>query len=35
MATGNLEPAAILRLAERPDVARVSWSPPPRLLNLD
>jgi hypothetical protein len=35
MATGSLEPAAIQRLAERPDVVRVSWTPPPRLLNLD
>jgi hypothetical protein len=35
MATGTLDPEAILRLAERPDVVRLSWSPPPRLLNLD
>jgi hypothetical protein len=35
MGTGTLDPAAIHRLAERPDVVRVSWSPPPRLLNLD
>lgn len=35
MAVGTLEPAAIQRLAERPDVVRVSWSPPPRLFNLD
>jgi hypothetical protein len=35
MGTGTLEPAAIHRLAERPDVVRVSWSSPPRLLNLD
>jgi hypothetical protein len=35
MGSGTLEPAAIRRLAERPDVLQVSWSPPPRLLNLD
>jgi hypothetical protein len=33
--TGNLDPAAIHRLAERPDVLRVSWSPPAHLVNLD
>jgi hypothetical protein len=35
MGTGTLDPAAIHRLAERPDVVRVSWSPPAHLVNLD